>query len=36
MKRYIYSGAHLAAIKAFKSIATGKTFRFEAAEVSIF
>jgi hypothetical protein len=33
MKRYIYSGAHLAAIKVFRSIATGKTFGFEATQL---
>jgi hypothetical protein len=33
MKKYIYSGAHLKAIRAFKKIATGKTFGFEADHV---
>jgi hypothetical protein len=29
MKAYIHSGAHLEAMKAFRRIATGKTFGFE-------
>jgi hypothetical protein len=33
MKRYIYSGAHLDAIKAFRSIATGKTFGTETNQL---
>jgi hypothetical protein len=30
MKKYIYSGAHLLAIRAFRKIATGKTIGFES------
>lgn len=30
MRAYIVSGAHLKAMKAFRKIATGKTFGFEA------
>ena len=33
MKNYLYSGAHLAAIKVFKKIATGKTFGFESKQI---
>jgi hypothetical protein len=33
MQSYIYSGAHLKAIKAFKKIATGKTFGFDTDKV---
>jgi quinol monooxygenase YgiN len=33
MKAYLYSGAHLKAINAVKSMATGKTFGFEANRV---
>jgi hypothetical protein len=29
LRAYLYTGAHLKAIKAFKSIAIGKTFGFE-------
>ena len=30
MQRYIYSGAHLKAIRSFKKIATGKTFGYDS------
>ena len=33
MRAFIYSGAHKKAIKAFRSIATGKTFGFETATI---
>lgn len=32
MRAYLVAGAHLAAMKAFRSIATGKTFGFIASE----
>ena len=33
MRDFIYSGAHLNAIRAFGSIATGKTFGFETDQI---
>lgn len=33
MRRFLYQGAHRRAIKAFSSLATGKTFGFEADHV---
>lgn len=33
MRRFLYRGAHRAAIRAFPNIATGKTFGFAASEV---
>jgi len=33
MQAYIYSGHHKNAIKAFRKIATGKTFGFEADKI---
>ncbi len=33
MKRFLTSGAHLNAMKAFRSIATGKTFGYESDKV---
>lgn len=33
MRVYIFSGAHKKAIKAFRKIATGKTFGFEATKI---
>ena len=36
MKRYIYSGAHLLALKAFRKIATGKTFGFPSRTLPTF
>ncbi len=33
MKKYIYSGSHLKAIKAFKKIAEGKTFGYESSRL---
>jgi len=33
MRRFLHSGAHQSAIRAFRSIATGKTFGFETDRV---
>lgn len=33
MKDFIYTGNHLKAIKAFRKIATGKTFGYEATQI---
>jgi hypothetical protein len=33
MKKYIYSGAHMIAIKVFRKIATGKTFGYETNQL---
>jgi len=33
MKKYIYSGSHIKAIKVFKKIATGKTFGYESDRI---
>lgn len=33
MKAYIHSGAHLKALKAFRKIATGKTFGYESDRI---
>lgn len=33
MKAYIHSGPHLKALKAFRKIATGKTFGFESDRI---
>ena len=33
MKEFLYTGAHAAAIKSFREIATGKTFGYESKTV---